>query len=638
MPAYESMPDLRLTAGDALIVVDMQNDFFPGGALPVRNADRIVPAVNSIMRQFAAADLPIAATRDWHPRGHCSFAETGGPWPPHCIQETFGAEFRPDLELPEPTQVISKGTAREREAYSGFSATELRRWLDERQVRRVFICGVATDYCVYETTRDALSAGFEVVLLGDAIKAVNQHDGQRAIRTLLELGALLHQPSAADLTPPQNSPLLTDLYQLTMLQGYFEHHMEGVAVFEFFVRRLPSKRNFLVAAGVEQTLQYLENLRFNAQELRWLASSRHFNPEFIDSLANLRFTGTVHAMPEGTIFFANEPVLRVTAPLPQAQLVESRLINILQFQTLIASKAARSVLVAPDKLLVDFGMRRAHGAEAGLLAARATYLTGFAGTATVQAGQLFDIPLYGTMAHSFIQAHDEESDAFERFSLANPTNVVLLLDTYDTERAAETAVRLAGRLQQRGIRIKGVRLDSGDLAEHAVRVRQILDAGGLEGAAIFASGGLDEIKLKQLVESGAPIDGFGVGTRLDASVDAPYLDCAYKLQEYAGRPRLKRSEGKETWPGRKQVYRSFDARGMTGDVVSLEDDSQPGEPLLQLVMRDGRRTAPPPSLEHIRQTAAANLARLPAPLRQLEPAEPYTVEIAPALRKLADSV
>jgi nicotinate phosphoribosyltransferase len=435
-----------------------------------------------------------------------------------------------------------------------------------------------------------------------------------------------------------NSVLLTDLYQLTMLQGYYDSGMEGTAVFEFFVRRLRPERGFLLAAGLEQSLQFLEQLHFSAEELEWLASTRRFSPALLTSLETLRFTGDVHAMPEGTVFFPNEPILRVTAPISQAQLVESRLINLLNFQTLIASKAARSVLMAPDKLLVDFGLRRAHGAEAGLLAARASYIAGFSGTSTVLAGQHFDIPLFGTMAHSFIQAHGDEERAFEQFAHAQPDNVVLLIDTYDTEAAAHKVVALAPKLTHAGIHIKGVRIDSGDLAEHARRVRRILDAGGLAHVIIFASGDLDEYALRDMLTAGAPVDGFGIGTRLDTSSDIPFLDCAYKLQEYDGQARRKRSEGKQTWPGRKQVFRHYDADArMCGDVVTLESDCQPGEPLLIPVMRCGHRLTTP-DLPAIRLYAEENLAQLPQALRQLQAPYSYPVEIAPALHELAAQV
>ncbi len=434
--------------------------------------------------------------------------------------------------------------------------------------------------------------------------------------------------------------LLTDLYQLTMLQSYLEHGYTDTAVFEFFVRKLPRTRAFLLAAGLEQALDYLEGLRFTGPELEWVRRSGRFSRDFADWLEGFRFSGEVHALPEGTVFFADEPVLRVTAPLPEAQLVESRLINLLHFQTLIASKAARCVLAARGSLLVDFGMRRAHGAEAALLAARACYLAGFAGTATVLAGMRWGIPIYGTMAHSYIEAHDDEAEAFEHFARSHPDNAVLLIDTYDTEAGARKVVRLAERLAAAGIRIRGVRIDSGDLAAHARRVRAILDQGGLREAIIFASGNLDEHELARLLETGAPIDGFGVGTRLDTSADVPYLDCAYKLMEYAGRARRKRSEGKATWPGRKQVWRERDAEGrIVRDVLTVEGDPQPGEGLLVPVMRDGRRLAPPEPLEAVRARARRELERLPPALRRLEPAEThFACEIAPALRALAAEV
>jgi nicotinate phosphoribosyltransferase len=435
------------------------------------------------------------------------------------------------------------------------------------------------------------------------------------------------------------SALLTDLYQLTMLQGYLENGMDETAVFELFVRNLPPRRSFLMAAGLEQLLQFLEELHFEPEELEYLSKSGFFTGAFLERLKGFRFTGDVHALPEGTLFFAGEPAIRVTAPLPQAQLVESRLINLLHFETLIASKAARLVLAAPGKLLVDFGMRRAHGSEAAVLAARASYLAGFSGTATVLAAPLFGIPLHGTMGHSFIQAHDREASAFENFTLSQPENAVLLIDTYDTELAAEKVVALAEKLKKRGIKIKAVRLDSGDLLEHARRVRKILDRGGLGDARIFLSGGLDENELKDLIASGAPVDGFGIGSRLGTSADAPYLDCAYKLQEYAGRPRRKRSEGKATWPGRKQIYRTYDQSGrMVKDVVTLEGKTEPGEPLLKLVMKEGKRAGPPEPLSASRQRAALELSRLPEHLERLEDRPPYPVEIAPAVKELAQEV
>jgi nicotinate phosphoribosyltransferase len=439
---------------------------------------------------------------------------------------------------------------------------------------------------------------------------------------------------------PDYGSLLTDLYQFTMLQGYWQHAMYETAVFEFFARNLPQRRNFLVAAGLEQAIEYLEKLAFSPADLEWLRQTQHFHPEFVCWLEKMRFTGDVNAMPEGTVFFADEPILQVIAPLPEAQFVETRLINLLNFQTTVASKAARSVLVAQNKLLVDFGLRRAHGAEAGLMAARATYLAGFGGTSTVLAGQRFNVPIYGTMAHSFVQAHADEMAAFARFADSNPGNVVLLIDTYDTEAAAEKVVRLAPQLKQRGIAVQAVRIDSGDLGSHARKVRQILDNGGLGDVRIFASGNLDENILCDLIEDGAPIDGFGVGTRLDTSSDAPYLDCAYKLQQYGGRPCRKRSEGKTTWPGRKQVYRAFDAAGgMTGDVLALYDERQEGEPLLHPVLRGGRRLDAPVPLSASRDRAARQLERLPEPLRKLDQArQTFKVKISSGLQSLALAV
>ena len=437
----------------------------------------------------------------------------------------------------------------------------------------------------------------------------------------------------------KTSALLTDLYQLTMLQGYFDQGMEETAVFEFFMRKLPAQRNFLIAAGLEQALDFLENVRFTPDELEWIAGHGAFRPAFVSYLENFRFAGDVHAMPEGTVFFPDEPILRVTASIAEAQLVESRLINLLHFQTLIASKAARSVLMAPGKLLVDFGMRRAHGAEAGLLAARASYLAGFAGSATVLASPLFGIPVYGTMAHSFVQAHDDEMAAFENFARALPDNVILLIDTYDTEAAAEKVVRLAPKLARDGIKIKGVRLDSGDLADHAFKVRRILDDGGLQEATIFASGSVDEYVLERLMNKNAPIDGFGIGTHMDTSADAPYLDCAYKLVEYGGKGRRKRSEGKVLWPGRKQVFRRYGDNGrMCADILSLQGDDADGETLIQPVMEQGRRLAAPVPLAQSRQRASAELKRLPEALTSLAHAPDYPVTVSDAVRRLAREV
>ena len=453
---------------------------------------------------------------------------------------------------------------------------------------------------------------------------------------------MIHLPStlpSGDFDPG-SSALLTDLYELTMLQAYYEHGMVETSAFELFFRR-PARgaRNFLVAAGLEQVLEYLEHLHIRAEELQWLADTGRFSANFIDQLGRLRFTGDVDAMPEGTACFPDEPVIRVVAPLPEAQIVESRLMNLLHFQTLIACKAARAVLQAPGKLLVDFGMRRAHGAEAALHAARASYLAGFSGSSTVLAGQRFGVPVFGTMAHSFVQAHASELQAFERFARSHPHGVTLLIDTYDTEAAARKLAQLGPRLAREGIQIQAVRLDSGDLADHAFKVRAILDDAGLSAVRIFASSGLDEFMLHELLSvRNAPIDGFGIGSAMDTSQDLPSLDCAYKLQEYAGRARRKRSEGKATWPGRKQVWRRHDGDVMIEDILALEGEAVGGEPLLHPVMRQGRRLLGQPTLQQIRDRCSVQLASLPAVLRELAPAAPYPVRVSPGLRALADQV
>jgi nicotinate phosphoribosyltransferase len=433
--------------------------------------------------------------------------------------------------------------------------------------------------------------------------------------------------------------LLLDLYQLTMGQAYFHLGMKETAVFELFVRRLPTTRRFLLVAGIAQAMEYLEELHFKSEELEFLASLGTFSPAFLDHLASLRFTGSVHAMAEGTPFFADEPILRITAPILEAQLVESRLMNIVHFQTLIASKAARCVVAAAGRQLVDFGMRRAHEADAGLYAARAAYLAGFDATATVEAGKRFAIPLSGTMAHSFIEAHDREEDAFRGFVASQYGTTALLIDTYNTERAAQRVIELLRELEKRGLprRIRAVRIDSGDLTNQARSVRAILDRNGCQDIQIVLSGGLDEHVIAELVRSGVPVDAFGVGTALDTSADAPALDMAYKLQEYAGRPRRKRSPGKATWPGAKQVFRERGVQGEAlGDHVALVGENVPGEPLLVQMMNNGRRLGTPTSLVEARRFCAREQQALPATVRELhEGATPYLVQISKALHELA---
>jgi nicotinate phosphoribosyltransferase len=438
-----------------------------------------------------------------------------------------------------------------------------------------------------------------------------------------------------------SSVLLTDLYQLAMLEAYRREGMEDRAVFELFARRLPAGRGFLLAAGLEQALGFLETLRFEADELEWLASTGEFGHEFLEWLSGLRFTGDVWAMPEGTPLFANEPMLRVEAPLPQAQLVESRLMNILHFQTMIASKAVRCVLAAGGRRLVDFGMRRAHEADAALHAARAAYLAGFDGTATVLAGRRFGIPIFGTMAHSYVQAHASEEAAFEAFATARPDGLVLLVDTYDFEAAIPKVAAVHRRLRDAGgPGVRAVRLDSGDLAAGAKRIRERLDAAGCREVGVFLSGNLDEWKIRDIMAAGAPVAGFGVGTSLDTSSDAPSIDFAYKLQSYAGLPRRKRSAGKATWPGSKQVWRRYRDGCAAGDLVGRAsgDGLWPdARPLLVEVMRAGGRSGSPETLENSRRRAAELVAGLPEGVKALEAPESYDVEISAGVEALAQA-
>ena len=418
MTASKSISKPRLAPGDALLIVDVQNDFLSGGRLAVPEGDAVIPILNRYLDSFSKQCLPIFATRDWHPANHCSFKKQGGPWPEHCVAQTFGAEFPATLNLPESIQVISKATHPDQDAYSGFQNTDLDSRLKSQGVRRLFIGGLATDYCVLNTVKDALKFGYTVFLLQDAVRAVNlsPDDGEKALQEMMDLDCRLLNVDGLQSTATPSAALNTDLYQLTMMQGYFDQNMNDIAVFEFYVRELPPGRGFLLAAGLEQVLDYLENLRFASQDLQWMRDSGFFSNDFVDSLAGFRFTGDVHAMPEGSVFFPNEPILRITAPLPQAQLVETRILNFLQFQVMIASKAARIVPPAPGKTLIVFGLRRSHSVEAGLFAARASYIAGFTGTATSPAGALWDIPIFGNMADSFILANEDETKAFENFA------------------------------------------------------------------------------------------------------------------------------------------------------------------------------------------------------------------------------
>jgi nicotinate phosphoribosyltransferase len=425
--------------------------------------------------------------------------------------------------------------------------------------------------------------------------------------------------------------LFTDLYELTMLQVYFDQGMRETAVFDLFFRRLPPGRNYLLACGLADALDYLEALRFCEDDVAYLRTLGRFSEPFLRSLLELRFSGDVHAVPEGTPVFPNEPLLQVEAPLPEAQLVETFLINQVHFQTLAASKAARVVRAAHGRTVVDFALRRMHGIDAGIAGARAFYLAGVDATSNVLAGRRYGIPVAGTMAHSFVQAFDDEREAFRAFAKSFP-GTILLVDTYDTLEGVRRAIELVCE-QGSAHSVRGIRLDSGDLGALAREARALLDAAGLADVEIFASGNLDEDAIASLVAQRAPIDGFGVGTRMGVSADAPYLDMAYKLSGYAGRGRIKLSPRKSNLPGPKQIFRTARDARATGDVLGVRDEPLPGRPLLVPVMRGGRRTAAGSCrLDEVRRRAREELDQLPEACLGLEPMEPpYPVELSAAL-------
>jgi nicotinate phosphoribosyltransferase len=432
-----------------------------------------------------------------------------------------------------------------------------------------------------------------------------------------------------------NAALLTDLYELTMMQAYFAEGLHDTAVFDLFARRLPDNRPYLVACGLETALHYLEALRFEDEALSYLEDLGHFSRGFLDYLADFRFTGTVRAVPEGTAVFADEPILEVAAPLPQAQLAETFLLNQIHFQTLAATKAARVVDAAQGRPVVDFGARRMHGTDAALKAARAYHVAGVAATSNVLAGQMYGVPVSGTMAHSFVEAHDNEGSAFEAFASQFP-RTVLLVDTYDTLAGVRQVVAMAQRWGE-AFQVEGIRLDSGDLADLARQARAILDEAGLEGMKILASGSLDEYTIGELLDQGAPIDGFGVGTHMGVSEDAPFVDSAYKLVAYAGRPRMKLATRKTTLPGAKQVFRQTDGEGYyCGDTLAGSEEAHPGTPLLETVMHDGIRTRAAPELGELRERWAAELRRLPPSLRSVTAFPGYPVTISADLEARRD--
>lgn len=441
------------------------------------------------------------------------------------------------------------------------------------------------------------------------------------------------------------SALLVDFYELTMAECYFRHRRRMSASFDLFVRQMPASRSFLVSAGLEDIIAYLEHFSFDSREISYLESTGVFSGEFLAYLKTMRFTGDLWAMPEGTLFFPGEPLVRITAPLIEAQLVESFLLNTVNIQTMLASKAARCLLAAQGRDLFDFSLRRTHGSDASIKAARSSYLAGFSGTSNVLAASFYGIPLAGTMAHSFVLSFASEIEAFFAYSSTFPDKTILLVDTFDSRKGIQNAVQIGLELKKRGHQLIGIRLDSGNILELSRFARQQLDAAGLQQVKIVASGNLDEYQISTLLKKKAPVDSFGVGTHMGTSSDAPVLDAIYKLCEVGsnGRellPVMKLSTNKMTYPGRKQVYRLFDRKKtMRRDIICLEHEKCPGTPLLVKVMEKGRRIIPQPGLVAARALFKDQCSRLPAALKKLQPpVQPYPVQYSEGLLALVQTM
>ena len=436
----------------------------------------------------------------------------------------------------------------------------------------------------------------------------------------------------------EDAALFTDLYELTMAQGYFRQGMSSQATFSLFVRPSRVKRSYLVSAGLEDVLRYLEEFSFSSSAIDYLRSTSTFTDDFLDYLGSLRFTGRVRAIPEGRIYFHNEPALEITAPIIEAQIVETLVINQVNLQSLIATKAARCLWAGRGKALVDFSLRRAHGVDAGMKAARSSYMVGFSSTSNVLAGKAYGLPIAGTMAHSFVTSFEREIDAFRAYAESFPDDTVLLLDTYDTVAAAAKAAEVGREMEALGHRLRAVRLDSGDLLGLSRDVRRVLDEAGLDYVRVLVSGGLDEFQVEELVQAGAPIDAFGVGTRMAVSGDAPWLDMAYKLVKYAGRPVLKLSTGKVSLADEKQVFRLRDDEGrLRGDVIGLSDETPPesgAEPLLEIFMENGEMLAPPPAIEELRERFRIEFAALDDRFKVVKNPAKYPVRLSSRLRRL----
>ncbi len=437
-----------------------------------------------------------------------------------------------------------------------------------------------------------------------------------------------------------NLAILTDLYELTMAQSYFQNGKFEPATFSLFIRAYPNNRGYFVSAGLEDVLNFLQEFCFDGDSLDYLRSTRIFKDEFLDFLKGHRFAGEVWAIPEGRIFFKDEPILEITAPVIQAQIVETFIINQINFQSLIATKASRCIHAAGGRAVVDFSLRRTQGIDAGMKVARSSYLTGFAGTSNVLAGKRYGIPIVGTMAHSFVSSFEHEIDAFRSFVASFPDNSILLIDTYDTLAGAHKAVEVAHEMAARGQRLRGVRIDSGDLAALGFEVRRILDEAELGDVQIVGSGGLDEYDLAAFSDANVPYDSYGVGTKMGVSGDAPWFDNAYKLVEYNGRPVLKLSTGKVSWPGKKQVFRILDGSGrLEGDIITLRNENIPaGEPLLKKVMDHGKILGPHPSLKEIRERFLDEFHRLDEKTKAIRGPAPYCVESSVGLKELREAV
>ena len=413
--------------------------------------------------------------------------------------------------------------------------------------------------------------------------------------------------------------LITDLYELTMAQAYLEAGKREKAVFSLFVRKLPENRNFLVSCGLEPLLEAINDFRFEEEELKYLKSLGMFKDWFLDYLESYTFKGNIYAIDEGRIIFQNEPLVQIEGPLVDVQILETLVINVMHYNTLLASKAARCYIASRGKSLIDFGLRRAHGFDAGVYGARACYIAGFAGTSNLLAGKKYSIPVFGTMAHSFIMVFEEEEDAFRAFARSFPDRTVLLIDTYDTLQGAKKALKL----MKEGIKVVGVRIDSGDIESLSKEVRKIFDDEGFRDVKIVVSGGVDEMDIEKWFSDGAPIDVFGVGTKLLTSSDAPYLDMAYKLVEYEGKPKYKLSPGKKTFPYKRQIIRYYEEGFMAYDeVVPYKDGG-----FVSLFVKEGSLVKRLSSLKEIRDVFMEDLSKLPEALKALDKKEEYKVMV-----------